>query len=64
MVVRAKNGDKDALAAIIQRFMPAIRKYSRRLGYEEAYSDLVEWMIKTVNRFPLHILEKENKTKN
>jgi len=30
---------------IVHRFTPLIRKYSSQLGYDEAYSDLIIWIV-------------------
>jgi len=51
LIVKAKCGDQEAISEIVTRFIPIIRKYSRQLGYEEAYSDLVEWMVRSINRY-------------
>jgi DNA-directed RNA polymerase specialized sigma24 family protein len=36
LIARAKAGDEDALAAIIARFQPLIRKYVRQAALEDA----------------------------
>ncbi|MCL6476785.1 MAG: helix-turn-helix domain-containing protein [Peptococcaceae bacterium] len=51
LITLAKNGDKDAMARVVERFVPIVRKYGRKLGYEEACSDLVTWIIEAVHRY-------------
>jgi hypothetical protein len=43
LIANAKDGDQDAIVQLVHRFIPAIKKYSHRMGYEEAYADLVAW---------------------
>lgn len=40
-VIKAANGDDDAIVAIIAKFEPIIRKCSRELNYEEVETDLI-----------------------
>ena len=68
LVKRAKGGDQEALAQIVERFQPVMKNYGRRLGNDDAYYDLVIWIIGAVkgcqavdkwdkdktNRFPLY----------
>ncbi len=51
LIIRAKSGNKEAMAQVVQRFTPIIKKYSRRLGYDEACSDLELWIIEAVHRY-------------
>ncbi|MHB1125724.1 MAG: helix-turn-helix domain-containing protein [Bacillota bacterium] len=51
LIVKAKNGEEDALNQVVQRFIPLIKKYSSQLSYGEAYSDLVAWVISAVHRY-------------
>jgi len=51
LIARAKNGDQEALVQVIERFLPIIKKYSRDLDNDEAYSDLVTWIIAAVKRY-------------
>jgi len=53
LVVRAKSGDEKAVIQIVYRLNPAVKKYSRRSGhYAECYSDLVTWLIGSINQYP------------
>lgn len=51
LIIRAKSGDNEAMSQVVQRFTPVVKKYSRRLGYNEACSDLVVWVIEAVHRY-------------
>lgn len=51
LIIRAKIGEKEAMAQIVRRFTPLVRKYSRRLSYEEACPDLEVWIIEAVHRY-------------
>ncbi len=51
LIARAKSGDQEALAQVVERFQPILKKYSRRLDNDDAYSDLVTWIISAVKRY-------------
>jgi len=50
---KAKCGNKDALMELIEKFKPIIRKYSRKLRYDTAESDLVIELIKIIKIIPI-----------
>lgn len=54
LIAEANCGSEEALFQLVHRFIPVVKKYSRRLGYEEAYADLVMWIIKAVRRYEPH----------
>lgn len=39
------------MTEVVNRFIPIVKRYSRKLGYEEACSDLVVWIIKAIHRY-------------
>lgn len=45
--------DADAVEALIEKFLPAIRKYANMLGYDGAESDLIIFFIEQVYRLKL-----------
>ncbi len=51
LVVNAQNGDQDALIQLVYRFIPIVKKYSRGMGYEEAYADLIAWIVNAVHKY-------------
>jgi len=61
-MAQAKKGSTKAMIQMIERFMPMLKKYSRLLGYEDAYHELVEWMIKAIKRYKEYSNEDEHNT--
>lgn len=51
MIALAKSGNEEAMAQVVKRFIPIVKKYSRQLRYEEACSDLVTWIVEAVHRY-------------
>lgn len=51
LITLAKNGNEEAMTFLVKRFTLIIKKYSRRLGYDEACSDLVLWIVDAVHRY-------------
>lgn len=45
---KAQGNDKDEMLKLIERFVPLLRKYSRKLNYEDAYEDTVLFFIELV----------------
>jgi len=54
LIAKAKNGDAEAMTRLVGRLIPLVKKYSRRLGYEDACSDLVTRIIEAVHRYRPH----------
>ncbi len=57
LINQAKKGDTTAMIQIVHRFTPLIRKYSSQLGYDEAYSDLIIWIVTAVHQYRSKELE-------
>ena len=59
----AKYGDRDAALKMIQQFQPLLQKYSRKLGYVDAYNDLILFFIELISKIPEHLIieSKEGK---
>lgn len=53
LVKEAQNGNNDATMNIIEKFSPLIRKYSRKLNYDVAYTDLIISLIETIKYIPI-----------
>lgn len=53
LISNAQNGDKDALAELLAKFKPLLRKLSKELKYEEAESDLIIYFIKMIKNLEL-----------
>ena len=50
LIESSQNGDKAALLLVIERFSPSIKKFSRKLGYDGADTDLIISFIKNYQR--------------
>lgn len=50
LISEAQRGNKDSYIILINQFNPIIKKYSRKLGYDRADTDLIIWLIKTINK--------------
>lgn len=51
-VLKAKTGDSTAMLEVIERFSRLLKKYARKLGYEDAYSDLLVELITIIKACP------------
>jgi len=51
LIAKAKRGDEESFTSVVDRFKPAIKKHVRRLGYDDAYSDLILWLVNAVHRY-------------
>ncbi|WP_051534139.1 helix-turn-helix domain-containing protein [Desulfitibacter alkalitolerans] len=51
LIINAQNGDQDSVVHLVHWFIPLVKKYSRRMGYEEAYADLIVWMVNAVHKY-------------
>lgn len=60
LLVRAQRGDEEAMLELIKRFQPLLRKYAKKLRYDDAYEDcrlfFIE-LIKSVDLKKLNTLE-------
>lgn len=59
LFIKLNDGDNDALLTIISQFNPLLKKYAKKLNYEDAYEDLlVDFieLLRTVNFSNLNIL--------
>jgi RNA polymerase sigma factor (sigma-70 family) len=61
LVKKVQLKDKNALMELIQKFSPLMKKYSRKLNYDGAESDLIIGFIEILNKVPL---EKTNMKNN
>lgn len=48
-----KNKNKDSILIMVEKFTLLIKKYSKRLGYDGADTDLIITLIETINALPI-----------
>lgn len=53
LIADAQNGNQDAVVQLVHRFIPIVKKYSGRMGYEEADADLIAWFVNAVHKYRL-----------
>jgi len=59
LITKAKKGDHDAVLQIVHQFIPAVKKHGRRMGYEEAYADLIIWIVNAIQQYePINNYDK------
>ncbi|BBB92662.1 MAG TPA: helix-turn-helix domain-containing protein [Methylomusa anaerophila] len=61
LIIQAQNGNTEATAQLVFRLSPLVRKYSRQLGYDEACSDLVTWIVEAIHRYQPSTMGKKGK---
>lgn len=42
LVKKAQGNDKEAMLKLVEQFVPLLRKYSRKLNYEDSYEEVTE----------------------
>lgn len=57
IVYKCQKGDKNSLMEIIHKFEPLLKKYSRKLNYEDAKDDLILTLIEAVIFLPINTKE-------
>lgn len=53
LLTKAQQGDEEAMLELIKRFQPLIRKYARKLEYDDAYEDCLLFFIELVKTMDL-----------
>ncbi len=49
---RARQGDAEAVQRIVVMLEPTLQKQSALAGDDDAYSDLVVWLLKAIRKYP------------
>lgn len=57
LLEKAQQGDKNAMQELIDRFQPLLRKYARKLGYDDAYEDCLLFFIELVKKMNMKRLK-------
>lgn len=53
-VERAKSGNNESMMNLIHRFFPLIKKYGRKLGYEDATEDVIVDFLEFISKWNLN----------
>jgi RNA polymerase sigma factor (sigma-70 family) len=61
LIKESQSGNKETLMQVINKFIPLIKKYARKLNYEDADTDLIIAFIKIVYFLPVNENTKEDK---
>jgi len=56
-ILNAQHADESAMLELIASFNPLLKKYTRRLKYEDAYNDLVADFVEIISKFPTNSLK-------
>lgn len=61
LIIKAQGADNEAMLELINKFSPLLKKYARRLNYEDAQNDLILYFIQLIHGMNLEkMLCKEN----
>lgn len=52
-IVRAQQGSSEDMEALVEKFGPLLKKYSRKLFWEDALSDLTVAFLELIQTFPV-----------
>ena len=53
LLSKAQQGDQMAMMELIDRFQPLLRKYAKKLGYDDAYEDCLLFFIELITTMKL-----------
>ena len=53
LVKKAQENDKEAMLKLIEQFAPLLRKYSRKLNYEDSYEEMTLFFIELIKSLRL-----------
>lgn len=59
LLAKAQQGDKGAMLELIDRFQPLLRKYARKLKYDDAYEDCLLFFIELIKNMNIQKLRKK-----
>lgn len=54
LIFKYQLGDKNAFLEIHEKFMPLIKKYSRKLNYDGSYSDMIITLLEIIKKIPIN----------
>lgn len=59
-ITRAREGNPDDIESLITKFDPILKKYSRKLFWEDAYNDMIVEFIDLIHKFPIQNLRSKD----
>lgn len=60
LITEAQSGNQDAMMQLITQFQPLLRKYSRRLNYEDSDNDLILLFIESIMRTNINSIKQKS----
>ncbi len=63
LLVIAQRGDKESCYAILESFEGLIKKYAKKLSYEDAEQDVICYFIELIYKFPLEKFREDDEGK-
>lgn len=60
LVSRAQRNEEGAILELLSRFQPLMRKYARKLDYEDSYEDIILYFIQMIKKMNLNKLTSPN----
>lgn len=63
LMYHAQQGNQECCYAIIQKFEKLIKKYARKLSYEDAEEDLICFVVELIQLFPLENFSEKDEGK-
>lgn len=60
LIIKAQNGDEESIEEILNRLLLLIKKYSYKLGYEDASADLQLWILEAIHGYKPNAIWETN----
>lgn len=60
LIQKAQSGDGEALLILIEKFLPLLKKYAKKLNYEDAFFDMQLCFIELILTWDLSILRNRS----
>ena len=57
LIKKAKEGNKESMLELINKFEPLLKKYAKKLNYDDAINDLIVYFIELIKKINLDSLQ-------